>query len=361
MTQKKDTSAPRETNTNEIPTGNSKSMRGILWLLLICVVLGGALWAVREQRGTPAPARPVPPEQVTQEEPGAHVPEIEAPALVQPVQSQEVDAALAELAEIQDRAKRVRLALRQDITTLEKQVAALQEQIGSLTRQLDELKAAPAAATAPVAAIDMQANAQMQAQLTALQDRLDTLQNDYAARDARHALRLRLAGSFDALAAKLRNGEPYGAEIREFDKQSAGSGLDEQALDTLAAHAERGAPSLAMLIDSFGEQAELALPASLTAQENPSLGDTMRSRFAHIVQIRRVDVEPTDDTDEAHLARAESELLAGSVEMTLTHLEQLTPETAGYFADWRSQAEAHLDVQRALERLKASLSQGDTQ
>jgi hypothetical protein len=128
-------------------------------------------------------------------------------------------------------------------------------------------------------------------------------------------------------------------------------------LNSLSTYADDGAPSLAKLMDAFDEAVNIAVPASIAAKENPSFADELRGHLSRVITIRRVSADVSDDSDEAQIARAETELRMDNVDMALAHIEQLSDPTREIFAPWTHEAEAYLAAQDAMAQLKNALTQ----
>lgn len=343
MTEKHPTS-PKDHTTNvadEVSAPKSIVLKSFLWMLFFAALIGGSVWVAQNFSASDYVNKPEhPAEQISTYTPPT-------PAIT-PVQQPEV----AELQEKLEQAKRVRLALRRDINTLKTQLAEVTQRLDSLQSTVENLQMAPVTGI-----IQPLASSVTQAEVATLNEKIATLQQDYEAKNQRYLARLQISQLFDSIAVRLRDGESYDSDMRQLMLLAADSGLNHEALETLSTYADDGAPSLAQLIDLFDEAAQEAVPASLAAKENPSFSDEMRGHLSRVVTIRRINADTTEDSDEAQIARAETELHMGNVDMALTHLEQLSDTPRELFSPWVSAAESHLAAQDALTQLKNALMQ----
>lgn len=349
MTQQHPTSSANAPKTaEEVPAQKDRTLQGFIGLLFFGVLIGGGIWAAQNEKIPGFPKKPVPDVVHT----SAYQPN--APTKIKEEPSVSPNVEVAELLALQEQAKRVRLALRKDINALEAQFAEITQRLDSLQSTVENLQNNAITSTANAEA---PGNAAMQADLTALNEKIAALQQDYETRSHRYVTQLQINQLLDAIAVRLREGESYAADMRQLMLLAGDSGLNEDALNNLAMHADEGAPSLAKLIDSFDEAAQTAVPASLAAKENPNFSDEVRGHLSRVVTIRRIEADATDDSDEAQIIRAETELHMGNVDMALTHLAQLSDATREIFAPWVSEAEAYLAAQDALAQLKNALTQ----
>lgn len=250
----------------------------------------------------------------------------------------------------------------QERQQIKRRVNALQQQMDEVNNNIKELAQAVASlkenssSRANAQAISGAEVAALEAQISALTVQIANLQDNQAQSHHQYSGRLQLLQLLDSIANKAETGESFTKEAAELESLTAQLNMEGDAQQILAEHAAEGVRPLSKLINDFGEATKLALPYSLNTKETKSLGDKLRGSLAHIVTIRKTDVESEDNSDEAHIARAEAELRAGNVQMALTHLEQLSLETRKFFFAWSEQAHGYLDTQRALEQLKSAIT-----
>lgn len=254
-----------------------------------------------------------------------------------------------------------------DIAALKDQIAQLPAQtvdlapIGDAVAQLDTrvlaLEAAPSAAPVDLTPLS-DAVAKLQADLVALQAsgpipanvtalaaeaeaRLKEAQAQAAQMKA-EAEALTQAATARAALGRLQNaldtGAPYSAILAD---------LAQDVPDALAAHAETGLPSPAMLQDSFPAAARAALEAAIRAD----MGETWTERATSFLrsQTGARSLTPQEGNDpDAILSRAEAALAAGNLDQTLTELSALPEPAQAALAEWRGLAEQRLAGLQAL-------------
>lgn len=350
MTQKHDEAKASKDRTKPAtsPASGGKGRGRFLWLFVAAALVIGGLWAVdaghldrllNADKET-AIAPPPPPSSVSLAEPPRPAPDL--------------SALLAD----QNAIKRDRDRLRKDVERMEAELASLNQNIKEMMQAIKEQKekqeSQPTISLIAQPA-DSGETSRLQEQVSQLSARLDRLQQDYARQNTTNATRLHLMQTLDNINRKATAGESFAGDMPRLQRLAAQLRLESDALAILQSHAQEGVASLPALLLSFNETAQLALPYALNGKEAPRLSDTLRGNLAHIVSIRRVEVEADDDSDEAHLARAEGELRSGNVEMALAHLEQLSAQPRHLYTAWREQAQGHLDVHSGIDSLKAAV------
>lgn len=313
----------------------SRGGKGLFWLVVVGGTFIGGIWAL-ESGFLDTLLQ-------TEEELAQPAETVQKPAAPKP------SASNSEILQLRQEQKRTQKLLE----TQRRELRHLDERMQQLVQQVEALAKTPASAMQGPAAIQNgEAAVAVQSGLLQLEQRLESLQANYKGSTRRYAARLELAQLADELDDRLREGLAYEDHMPRLRKLARESGMDIPALDTLAPYASEGAPTLASLLDRFDEMLELALPVSLSTKEATGFGETLRQRLSHIITIRRVDIEPTDDSDEAHLTRVGNELQMGNVELALTHLQQTSGKVYDLFVPWRQQAKTYLAVQDAIRQLK---------
>lgn len=343
MTEQNTTGDHTETQSPAKPRGG----KGLFWLIVLGGTLIGGFWALEsgflDTILQTEEDLPPPPAEETVQETAASTPSLSTGEIIQLIQEQKRTQKLAE--------------------TQRRDLRRLDERLQQLTQQVDALAKTAASAPShdpaqgPAIVQNGEAAMAVQSGLLQLEQRLESLQADYRRSTRQYAARLELAKLVDELATRLREGVAYEDYMPRLREAARKSGMELDALDSLAPYASDGAPTLASLLDSFDETLELAIPVSLSSKEASGFGETLRQRLSHIVTIRRVEIEPSDDSDEASLARAESALQEGNVEGALTHLQQTSGTVYDLFAPWRQQAKGYLAVQDAVEQMKTTILQ----
>lgn len=242
-------------------------------------------------------------------------------------------------------------ALAREFVVTQKQLAELTEKTALPLPEETAEKTSPVSAAAQ--AENNQQIADLQNTVGILTAKIDSLQKTYDAQAAQSATRLQILQLASQIQDKLTAGETYTKEFAELRPLLGGDTIPRAAVYTLQQNAERGVPSLTDLMTDFQEITSIAIPLSIAANNTSSFGDSLRAKFGNLITIRKVDVDTDDDTDEANIARAEAELRAGNIDMTLTHLQQLTAETKALFAQWITQANHYLDTREAITVVKS--------
>ncbi len=170
------------------------------------------------------------------------------------------------------------------------------------------------------------------AELRTVQEKAEVLEQEAAeaARDA--AGRAALA----RVVAALDTGQPFAEAL---DELAAISG--EAPPDALASLAADGAPTLAMLQDSFPAAARAALDASIRA----AVEDGSMNRFAAFLrtQLGTRSLEPrSGDDPDAILSRAEDALRKGQIAEALGELDAMPEAARPALSEWRTMAETRL-------------------
>jgi hypothetical protein len=125
-------------------------------------------------------------------------------------------------------------------------------------------------------------------------------------------------------------------------------------LTVLAAHAEKGLPSIASLEAAFGATANAALDAERAGDADASVLDQLWNGAQSVVRIRRTG-EVAGDTTEAIVARMEQRLAASDLEGVAKESAALGEAPKAVVAPWLNELEARMAVYRALTRIEDDL------
>ncbi|MGB1540139.1 MAG: mitofilin family membrane protein, partial [Rickettsiales bacterium] len=319
------------------PAPHGKNRFGFIWrLLVLALLLGYGAWLFKLGGNPFAPA------------PEAENASTEETAFLQ----ERIDLLEEELQ------KRDKL-----LEYIDSEVANLTDRLNRQRIEINDLKEVrgngnmpPPPAPAPIAA--QPPAAQIEASIHQLSEQLTTLQKAHLASHQANQARLAQLSTLESLQHAIARGEAYHAALGALTAQKAAFPLPQSALATLAAHADDGVPTLATLQQNFRESAKAAVPATLEAKENPSLGDTLRSHISGIVSIRKTGEDEEDTSEEAVIARAETALAAGDVETAIRLIGSLSEATAVFFEDWLEQANAYQATHSAVANIKAILMAG---
>lgn len=127
-------------------------------------------------------------------------------------------------------------------------------------------------------------------------------------------------------------------------------------LSALAAHAEKGLPSIASLEASFAAAANAALDAERAGDPEASVLDQLWSGAQSIVRVRKTG-EVAGDTTEAVVARMEQRLAASDLEGVSKEAAALAETPKAAMAPWLAEVDARLAVDRSLAGIEDGLKQ----
>lgn len=372
MTQKKDTTNPSPKPTEKHPAApDGKTVRKdvpesggasvLLWFVPAAVLVGALLWAV--ERGyldnlftgdEEVMFTAAKPHEARDIERGL------SNGFTEPEPVRASDEEISRLMANQERGRREREQLRRDLSRLQQDMTTLTEAVENALKAQAAMQAEQAGMVqANGATVDESSIREVEQRLAALTERLDGLQSDYNRQSAIYAARMKLLQAVHMVERKLADGESFREDVRLLERLASRADLPRDSISVLRSLADEQTLSRPALLQEFSQTAAVALPFGLRNNDEPSLGDAIRSNLSHIVSIRRVDVAADDNGDEAHIARAEAELRNGNVEMTIVHLEQLSAEPRAIFTGWLQQAKHYHDAHAAIARLKDAIMQND--
>jgi hypothetical protein len=201
-----------------------------------------------------------------------------------------------------------------------------------------------------VVRVQATASAQRQAR-TLLEDRLAVVEVE-AGHEARAATHLLAVGQ---LREALGAARPY-RDAWAVVAATAPEGAPPEAMATLAAYAEAGAATPAMLAARFADTA-MTIAAAAGAGGEDGWVDEAVGRLRGLVRIRRVG-DVAGEGPEAVAARAERLIAAGDLPAAAAELDRLTGAAAAVVAPWLVAARARIAVDEALASLVAAALQG---
>lgn len=370
MTQKKDTKITPETarekpeNTpSDAPEESGKSGGGgFIWLVLVAAAIGGGIWAIEQGYVDALLTEPAEPVMTTETKTAVeqHDPiTSSSPAFEEPKPVAAKDEDISLLLRNQEVSRRERAQLRKNLSAVNDEIGALSSSMQALVKAMESKKNEPATIAVTAAPVDNSAVQAMESRVNELAARLDALQQDYERQSVAHAVRLQILQVLDAIEEQATQGKPYADALPRLQRLAMRIKLRADALEVLTVQAEESIPSLAELIQDFSNNAALALPYSLNSDGETTWSDDLRSNVAHIISIRRVKVATDDNSDEAHIARAEAELRNGNVDMAVTHLEQLSADPQTLFSGWLQKAQRYMAVHDAIKQLQSIVIQND--
>ena len=238
------------------------------------------------------------------------------------------------------------------IDAIEAALADLREANAARPNVSDDIAALGAALAEldiEVERVQATASAQRQAR-TLLEDRLAVVEVE-AAHEAPAATHLLAVGQ---LREALGAARPY-RDAWAVVAATAPEGAPPEAMATLAAYAEAGAATPAMLAARFADTA-MAIAAAGAGEEDGWVDEAV-GRLRGLVRIRRVG-DVAGEGPGAVAARAEQLIAAGDLPAAAAELDRLTGAAAAVVAPWLVAAHARIAVDEALASLVAAALQG---
>ncbi len=187
-------------------------------------------------------------------------------------------------------------------------------------------------------------------ELSALESRVNALASD-AQRGAAVASDVgALVATIGQLRQAVASGAPYRPSLDTVAAMTKDRAELAAPLKTLAAHAERGVPTTAMLRADFDRLAVAILRAAAAGEGERDWADRIWARVRTLVTVRRTgDVQ--GDTPRAHVSRAETSLARGDLGAAVTEIETLAAHAQRPAEAWLTGAKARLDADAALALL----------
>jgi hypothetical protein len=165
---------------------------------------------------------------------------------------------------------------------------------------------------------------------------------------------LRNAAAVLALARLARaadEAQPYAREYRALQTVAP----DDPAIAVLGPHAETGIPTMAMLSAQFPDVAREAISAERTGLAD-GFWSRLWARFRNLVSIRRIVLDPGDDT-ESRLGRAQALIAGGDFPAATEEVGLLTGHAATSIEPWLSRARARIAIDRAITEMDDRVTQ----
>jgi len=181
-----------------------------------------------------------------------------------------------------------------------------------------------------------------------LQERLTRLESETS------GVALRRAANVLALATLARAAGEATSFKPQLDAMAALVPAD-PGVSALAPFAALGVPTPSMLRARFPEAARTALDAERGGTGNGVFG-RLWAGLTGLVRIRRVG-EVSGNSTAAHLARAETDMNRGDLPGAAAEIRTLTNPSAAAMAPWLKDAEARIEVDRALDDIDLRIVQ----
>lgn len=229
-------------------------------------------------------------------------------------------------------------------------LTALSDRLASLERRPD------------TTAQSAQELAQLRQDIAGLSPRLDAIEARLgklaAAQSAEGGTDRMLFLALAALRASIAGSGPYQGELAAVEALARGDGTVAAALAPLAASAQSGIPSTALLADRFASETAPAIfrAAAAGPAAGGNWGERILSRIRSLVIIHRVDGGSGDPT-EAAVARAERALGAGDLAGAVAAVTSPSGAASEAAAPWLALAERRLAAETALDRLAQQVAQ----
>ncbi len=225
------------------------------------------------------------------------------------------------LATLSDDVAALKSASPVDTSAVASEVADLKQRVDLLSTRVDN-----ASGDDRLAAIE--------AKLAALSQKIDA------------AAALAPAVAADALATALDSGRPFTTELAALKTL----GIDQDAVQALAPHADSGLPTLAHLRGEF-ETAVAAIDLSTPIPDGTGVVDRLFKSARSLVAVRPA--HPTAGADPAAIVtRIRAALEAGDLQTALKEWDGLPADVQTATAGWQRDAKARNDADDLVERLR---------
>ena len=222
------------------------------------------------------------------------------------------------------------------------------EQVDLYRSQVEGLRAEMGAVTDSVSVLSSRIDevaATADRSIEVAQQRVDEVQAE--AQAAMNAAEVQAEAA--AISSALAAGQPYGEPVAKLSAYP-----DIAVPDTLAAAAETGAPTVAMLRDSFSDVAYSGIRASI--MESAGEGVMARSQAYLAAQVATRSLTPQQGLDpDAVLSRMEDHLRRDDLAAALAEAEALPAEVSNAMSGWLADARRRLDAETGMEALRSSL------
>jgi hypothetical protein len=226
-----------------------------------------------------------------------------------------------------------------EIQTLKDGLAKTSETLAAVGVRLDELQTKVAVAGDPAPLL-----AGVRAELDLVSGRVAKIEQADLAGSAKRAA---LGAAVANLARAANSGQAFKTELIAVQ----GLAADEAALRPLALFADKGAPVLSALQNSFVPRAAAAVKAERDAAAGQGF-DRLWSGVTSVVTVRPTGTPDGRDTASV-LARAETKLKAGDLRAAVTDIRTLQGAARGALAPWLQGAEQRMALDAALSALSA--------
>jgi hypothetical protein len=174
----------------------------------------------------------------------------------------------------------------------------------------------------------------------------------HRATDARLVATVYAAGQLSAAASRSL---PFARELEALRAVAGDDPAVAGHLHSLEAMAARGVPTLDRLRADFGAAARDIIRAAALPEEDGWMDETL-ARLKQIVTVRRTTGEFDGPSPQAHIARAQAELVAGDLDAAVAALENLRGPAAMGATDWLADARTRLSLERTISALNSRVA-----
>ncbi len=161
------------------------------------------------------------------------------------------------------------------------------------------------------------------------------------------------------LRAALAGSRPFAAELGAIEALGKGRPEIRQAVLPLAADADRGIPSLAVLTERFTEEVAPALLKAEAVPPNADWGERLLGKLRSLVIVRHIGNGATGAAKspaEAAVAHAEAALRANDLAGAVKAVEALPQPATASAQSWLSEAHRRLAAEQAAAQLEDGLA-----
>lgn len=148
-----------------------------------------------------------------------------------------------------------------------------------------------------------------------------------------------LLSAFHRLSDNMLSGRPFASELSAYAESY---GAEDKSLDDLITsitpYSAGGIPTVYRLLLSFDKIRD-AVKSGATAPENAGFTDKVKFNLSQMVDVRRTDKAPTDNSADAIITRAGSDLENEEIEAAVAEIRSLPDAARAPFDNWLEDAQ----------------------
>lgn len=153
------------------------------------------------------------------------------------------------------------------------------------------------------------------------------------------------------LIEATKTGQPYKEELGIITLNiPEDSNLDDD-IQTLKLHQTASIPTVQTLQANFNNVIDKILHAERQSKPNPSFMDKASLMFSDVISIRKIGSDALSNETEDILARTETFLNQYNIKASIEEIKKLSDKTAPLAKNWVSDAEKHIAVKEASEKI----------